>query len=132
MNINHNNRLQIVRHINALNADVTLPVLIADKKMRILSAKYVQEGAISASGTNYLELQLKKNDVAVESAVDTQAGVAARTPIALEVGVMEELPSLAGLVLEKEDYLALDVNEEGTFAQGTDAILTLDVEVMGN
>lgn len=123
--INHNNRPVVVVSVAALSASVVLPLLLADKKMKVLSAKYVQEGAITASGVNYLALQLKKNNVAVESAVDTQAGVSARTALALEVG---DEP----LVLAQGDYLALDVVETGTFAEGTAGLLVLDVEVVGN
>lgn len=125
MNINHNNRPPVVVALGALGASEVLPLLLADKKMKILSAKIVQEGAISASGVNYLALQLKKENAAVESAVDTQAGKDARSPIALEVGEN-------GLILEEGEYLSLDVAQTGTFSEGTDAILVLDVEVIGN
>lgn len=123
--INHNNRPTIVVNLGALDASQVLPLLYAHKKMKVLAASYLQEDAISASGTNYLQLQLKKDNVAVESAVDSQAGVAARSALDLEVGS-------EGLVLEQGEYLALDVVEGGTFAEGSDAILVLDVEVIGN
>lgn len=120
---NHNNRPSISVSIGALAQTETLPLLIADKKMKILSAKFVQEGAISASGVNYLAMQLKKNNVAVGAAVNTQAGLAARTAKALDV---------TGLTLESGDYLSLGITETGVFAEGTPAILVLDVEVIGN
>ena len=120
---NHNNRPSISLPIVALDASKVLPVLIADKKMKILSAKYVQEGVITASGVNYLALQLKVDNVAHGAAVDTQAGVAARTALPL---------SLSSLVLEAGEYLSLDVAETGTFTEGTDAILVLDCEIVGN
>lgn len=123
--VNHNNRPVVVLPIAALSASVVLPVLLADKKLKVLSAKYVQEGAISASGSNYLALRLKQNNVAVGTAVDTQAGVAARTAVALNIGTTD-------LVLAQGDYLALDVAETGTFAEGTAGLLVLDVEVVGN
>lgn len=123
--INHNNRPQVVVSLGALDATEVLPALLADKKMKLLSAKIVQEGVISASGTNYLTVQMKVDNVAVGSAVDTQAGVAARTPIALNIGTEP-------LVLAKDSYLALDVVESGTFTEGTDAILVLDLEIVGN
>lgn len=123
--INHNNRPCVMVSLGALQDSEVLPLLLADKKMKLLSARFVQEGAVSASGTNYLTLQLKKDDAAVESGVDTQAGLAARTPLALQ------LPA-GGLLLEKDSYLSLDVAETGTFSEGTDAILALDLEVIGN
>jgi hypothetical protein len=122
--INHNNRPQICLPIAAISASVVLPALLADKKMRVLSAKYVQEGAISASGVNYLAMRLKVNNVLVGAAVDTQAGVTARTPVELDLG--------AELILAKDSYVALDVVETGTFAEGTQGLLVLDVEIIGN
>lgn len=123
--INHNNRPSVVVSVAALSTSLVLPLLLADKKLKVLSAKYVQEGAITASGSNYLALRLKQNNVAVGTAVDTQAGVAARTALSLNIGS-------SPLVLEAGDYLALDVAETGTFAEGTAGILVLDVEVVGN
>lgn len=123
--INHNNRASISVPVGALSGSEVLPLSYAHKKLKLINASFIQEGAISASGTNYLGLQLKKNDVAVENAVDTQAGLAARTALDLEVG--EE-----GLILELGDYLSLDVVENGTFSEGTDGIIVLDVEVIGN
>lgn len=126
MNINHNNRLSVVVPLGALDASQVLPALYAHKKMKILGAAVVQEGAISASGSNYLTYDLKIDNVAsLATAKDTQAGVAARA-------ALELLDAGEELVLAKGSYLALDVAETGTFAEGTDAILVLDVEVVGN
>lgn len=126
MNINHNNRLSIVVNLGALDASQVLPALYAHKKMKILGAVVVQEGAISASGVNYLTYDLKIDNVAsLATAKDTQAGLAARE-------ALELLDADESLYLEKGEYLALDVAETGTFAEGTDAILVLDVEVIGN
>lgn len=124
--INHNNRMSVVVNLGALDASQVLPALYAHKKMKVLGAVVVQEGAISASGTNYLTYDLLKNNVAsLATPKDTQAGLAARE--ALELFDADE-----ELVLAEGDYLALDVAETGTFAEGTDAILVLDVEVIGN
>jgi len=122
---NHNNRPSVCVSIAALDASVVLPLLLADKKLKVLSAKYVQEDAISADGSNYLAMQLKVDNVAVGSAVDTQAGVAARTPVELDLGSEP-------LSVEKDSYVSLDVTESGTFAEGSPGLLVLDVEVVGN
>lgn len=123
--INHNNRPSICIPVAALSASGVLPVLLADKKLKILSAKYIQEGAITASAINLLDFQLKVDNVAVGTAVTTEAGLAARTALPLNIGSEP-------LVIEKDSYVALDVVETGTFAEGTAGLLVLDVEVVGN
>lgn len=123
--INANNRPSVVVNLGVLSASQVLPAYYAAKKVKVKAAHIVQEGVISASGVNYLAYQLKKDNVAVGSVVDTQAGVAARAAVALA------LPA-GGLLLEAGSYLSLDVAETGTFAEGTDAILVLDLEVIGN
>lgn len=123
---NNNNRPPVVVNLGSLSASQVLPLLYAHKKMRVKAAAFIQEGAISVSGANYLALQLKKNNVAVGSAVDTQAGLAARTALPVEVGA-------DGYVeLEAGDYLSLDVAETGTFVESANSIAVLDVEIFGN
>lgn len=124
--INHNNRPQLSVLIPAISATSVIPLLCAHKKMKVLAASLVQEGAITASAVNYLTYQLKKNNVAVGSAVNTKAGLAARTEKELSVGA-------GGYIeLEAGDYLSLDVVETGTFAEGTALLASLDVEIVGN
>jgi len=124
--INQNNRPSIVIPLAAISADIEVPAWLADKKARVRGAKFVQSGAITASGTNYLTLQLKQNNVAVGAAVDTQLGLPAREGLALGLGALEYLE------LELGDYLSLDVVESGTFAEGASGLLVLDIEVLGN
>lgn len=124
--INHNNRPSISIVLAALSASAVVPLLYAHKKMRVLAISLVQEGAITASGANYLTYQAKKNNVAVGTAVDTQAGLAARVAKALV------MPAAGYIELEAGDYLSLDVAETGTFAEGTLLLAQLDVEIVGN
>jgi hypothetical protein len=124
--INHNNRPTVVVNLGALNAAQVLPALYAHKKMKVLGAAIIQEGAISASGANYLTLDLKIQDApSLATPKDTQAGLAART-------ALELLDEGEELILEKGEYLSLDVAETGDFVEGTDSILVLDLEVVGN
>lgn len=124
--INHNNRPLVVVNLGALDASQVLPAIYAHKKMKILGAVVVQEGAVTASGTNYLTYDLKIDDAAsLSTPKDTQAGLVARQ-------ALELLDPAEELVLEAGQYLSLDVAETGTFTEGTDAILVLDVEVVGN
>lgn len=124
--INHNNRPSVAVLLPVLTASLVLPVLVAHKKMKVLAASLVQEGAISASGVNFLAFKLKKNNVDVAAAVDTQAGLAARTKKDLGLGAD------GYITLEIGDYLSLDVAETGTFAEGTAMLLQLDTEIVGN
>ena len=123
---NESNRASISVALPVIAASIILPALFADKKLRIRNASVIQEGVISASGTNYLTYQLKIDNVAVGTAVDTQAGVPVRTALPLGLG------ALGFIDVEKGEYLALDVAETGTFAEGDLAVLSLDIEVIGN
>lgn len=123
---NANNRPMVSVALPVIAAAIVLPIMVAGKKIRIHSAKIVQEGAISASGTNFLGYQLKINNVAKGVLVDTQAGLAVRTPLVLDLGADGFLD------LAKDEYLSLDVAEDGTFVEGDLAVLSLDIEVIGN
>ena len=124
--INANNRPVVVVNLGVLSASQVLPALYAHKKMKVKGAAVAQEGVVSASGVNYLAFDLKVDNVAsLTTPKDTQAGLAART-------ALELLDAGEELVLEKGQYLSLDVAETGAFAEGTDAILVLDLEVIGN
>ena len=85
--------------------------------MRLIGASYLQDGVIGASGTNYITLRLAVDEVAVGADVDTQAGLADRAPLALNLG------SLGYIDIEKDEILSLDVTETGTFADGVAAIV---------
>ena len=117
------NRPSVIVPLGVLSASGEEAVFYAQKKVRIKSAVYAQNGVISASGVNYLSFDMKKNDVALGNAVDTQAGLAKGVKLEL---LAEEL------VLEKGDFLVLAITETGTFAEGASAILAMDVEVIGN
>ncbi len=123
---NENNRPMVSVALPVIAAPIVLPIMLAGKKLRIRSAKLVQEAVIAASGTNFLTYQLKIDNVLKGVAIDTQAGVAVRTALPLDLG------TLGFLDLEKDEYLSLDVTEDGTFTDGDLAILSLDIEVIGN
>ena len=123
MNINVNNRPSISIPMGDVSADKTIAVLLADKKIRIKNAAVVQEAAIAASGTNYVNFQLEKATVGIGALVDTIAGLAARESLALELGTE--------LLLEVGEVLSLNIDVEGA-AVLSDAILVLDYEVIGN
>jgi hypothetical protein len=125
MSINHNNRPSAQIPLAAISATSEHPLFLAIKKTKVLAAQFVQSGAISASGTNYLAMQLKKNNAAVGTAVDTQAGLAARVGLAMDLDADY-------IELEAGDYLSLQVTENGNFAEGAVGLCVLDLEVVGN
>lgn len=124
--INHNNRPIVCLQLPVVAAAVVIPAMIADKKLKILTAKFVQEDVISVDAVNFLSFQLKKNNTAIGTAVTTEAGLAVRTALPLVLGTDTEK------ILEAGDYLALDVAEDGTFTESSLGLLILDVEIIGN
>ena len=126
MNINHNNRPPLVIPLAAISATLEQLLLVAHKKTRIKKASFLQDGAISVDAVNYLSFQLAKDEVSVGSAVTTEAGLADRASLDLDLG------SDGYIDLEIGEVLSLDVTEAGTFAEGAAGLLVLDLEIIGN
>lgn len=121
---NELNRPQLLVTIGAPAASVEMLAMVAQKKMKVRKASLLDVAAVAASGTNYFSAQLKKNGVAVGTAVDTQAGLSARESLDLDLDG-DELELAAG------DVLTLDLVKAGTGAF-THAGLALDSLVVGN
>lgn len=122
---NSNNRQEIQVRIGAIAATGEYLAVVAGKKLRVLSAKVTDLGAQAASEADYLEYQLKQNTVAVGTKKDNKAGTAALAAFSVSLGT-------AGYIdMAKGDNLTLVVTKQGNGA-GTDLLLSLDCEVIGN
>lgn len=122
---NENNRPQLSVLLGALSATREVPVLVAHKKMRVRNLSLMDITAVAASGTNYVTMRPKIDGVDAGVDVDTQAGLAAREPLDSDLGSDGYIDLEAGEVLS----VNLTVAASGAL---TDAVLSADLEVIGN
>lgn len=121
---NENNRPELGLYVGAVSATTELVLLKAHKKMAIQKCELIDSAIVAASGTNYVEAQLSVDGVAVGTAVDTQAGLAALAGLEVELGGDE-------LVLEAGEVLSLTLTVAASGAL-TQASVSLDSIVRGS
>lgn len=117
---NENNRPQSVLGIGAVSATVEKGLLLADKAMTLKKVSLVDISAVAASGTNYVQAQLKKNGTLIGAVVDTQAGLTAREALELDLGDDAEL--------EAGDFLSLQLTVAAS-GELTEASAHVDYQV---
>jgi len=122
---NENNRPQNSLRLGAISATVEIGLLRADKRILLEKVSITDISLIAASGSNFIEAQLKKNGTLIGSLVDTQAGLAARAKLVLNLGTDADKD------LAKGDYLSLQLTKQGTGAL-TEAGCDMDLNVKGN
>lgn len=96
-----------VANVGAVSSTTEVMVLEAAQTLLIKSIKMVDATVIGASGTNFIQLQVLLDGVLQQSLVDTQAGLAARAPIPLDIGS-------SGLLVTKGSVVSVAITVQGT------------------
>lgn len=122
---NESNRPSLCLPLGDRSASAKILALYAHKKIRVHSASLVQDAVLAASGVNYTEAQLELDGVGVGTAVDNQAGLAARGPLDLDMGANGYVD------LEIGSSLGLDLVKNGTGSLDESSLI-LDCEIIGN
>ncbi len=121
---NNANRPEMTAKVGAVAATIEVGVLVAHKKMELKNLSLMDIVLVAASGSNFIQAQALKNGTLIGTVVDTQAGLAARQPLDLNLGTLAERSLAAG------DVVTVVLTKAGTGAL-TEASLHVDALVIG-
>ena len=122
-NSNENNRPMLGMNIGAVSATVEKGLFLAHKKCILKEVSLVDISAVAASGSVYMQAQLMVDGALVGAVVDTQAGLAVREALALNIG--------APLTIAEGSFVSVVLTKVSTGAF-TDLSIHSDLEVKGN
>ena len=111
--------------VGAHSATKTVAVLKASQKLELKSVELVDTSLVSASAVDYVTAQAEKDGVLFGSEVNTIAGLAAYTPLALDLGT-------APVILEKGEVLSVLLGNSSGSGALTQGSILINYRLIGN